>query len=466
MDNTPIVGLASTSIDGISHHCGEVTVGCSEVAGVVQDMIASFKVLGRQQASLQSTVDALEEDQRQVSDACSESRDLSERAIDRLHTAREQINASVGEIAGLLETVRTLTRHVNGFSEAMVQVRETSREITDIADRTNILALNAAIEAARAGDAGRTFSVVASEVKDLSAEVLRASDRITDTVDTLWKEGDEVIGNINSGAETSRKAEASVAAIESGITEVCELISEVDAQNDQIVSSSRTINQRVHEVQGVLDTINAAAMEGGTQLSMAHERIVGLEMNASGMFDTLVKSGLSPADNAMVELAQSFSREVAQTAEDALASGKLGEASLFDTDYVEIPGSNPPRFRTRLNVWADACWQPLLDRFTASDPRIIACACTDLNGFLPTHLSRHSQPPTGNEEHDRQYCRNGRKILDPIDQRAKDSTAPFMMAVYRQEGDGKRYRVVRNVYVPLTINGRRWGDLELAYSFD
>ena len=39
------------------------------------------------------------------------------------------------------------------------------------------------------------------------------------------------------------------------------------------------------------------------------------------------------------------------------------------------------------------------------------------------------------------------------------------MAVYRQEGDGTSYKVVRNVYVPLTIGGRRWGDLELAYSF-
>ena len=41
-----------------------------------------------------------------------------------------------------------------------------------------------------------------------------------------------------------------------------------------------------------------------------------------------------------------------------------------------------------------------------------------------------------------------------------------MMAVYRQEGDGRSYRVVRNVYLPIAFGGRRWGDLELAYSFD
>ena len=52
---------------------------------------------------------------------------------------------------------------------------------------------------------------------------------------------------------------------------------------------------------------------------------------------------------------------------------------------------------------------------------------------------------------------------DAIDRKAKASTAPFMMAVYRQEGDGTTYEIVRNVYVPLVINGQRWGDFELAY---
>ena len=96
----------------------------------------------------------------------------------------------------------------------------------------------------------------------------------------------------------------------------------------------------------------------------------------------------------------------------------------------------------------------------------MAAACTDMKGFLPTHLTRFSRAPTGDLAHDTRHCRNGRMILDAIDQKAKESTAPFMMAVYRQEGDGRSYKVVRNVYLPLVLGGRRWGDLELAYSFD
>ena len=54
-------------------------------------------------------------------------------------------------------------------------------------------------------------------------------------------------------------------------------------------------------------------------------------------------------------------------------------------------------------------------------------------------------------------------ILEACDIQAKKSTEPFFVAVYRHEGDGDKYQVTRNVYVPMIIAGRRWGDFEIAY---
>ena len=183
------------------------------------------------------------------------------------------------------------------------------------------------------------------------------------------------------------------------------------------------------------------------------------------MFDNIVGAGLSPADSLMVERAQAAAREIATLTEAALAAGELAESALFDRDYQLIPGSDPKRFATRLMPWAHRTWRPVYDRIAGAAPQIMAVACTDMNGHLPAHLSELSREPTGDKAHDTKYCRNGRIILDAIDRKAKASRAPYMMAVYRQEGDGRSYKVVRNVYVPLEIAGRRWGDLELAYSF-
>jgi methyl-accepting chemotaxis protein len=191
-----------------------------------------------------------------------------------------------------------------------------------------------------------------------------------------------------------------------------------------------------------------------------------LEMTASEMFDRIVQAGLSPEDSAMVEVAQEFARSLVEQTEAAIAASGLSEAALFDHNYVPVQGTNPQLYRSTLSDWADANWQKILDSAEASHRQVLAAACTDVNGFLPTHLSAKSLKPTGDITHDTQFCRNGRILFDPIDKKAKASDAPYMMAVYRQEGDGKQYRVVRNVYIPLRICGKRWGDFELAYTFD
>ncbi len=246
---------------------------------------------------------------------------------------------------------------------------------------------------------------------------------------------------------------------------VSDLVGEVDAQNFTIAQATGMMTGHVHRVQEVIESFDRAASDNEAKLEVAHGRMTDLELTASEMFDGLVHAGLAPQDSVMVELAQRHAREVEKLTEDAIARGELSETQVFDQAYRLIEGSNPQRFRTSFTDWAHTNWRFKLDGVAGSDPRIMAAACTDQLGYLPTHLTKHSQAPTGELTHDTQFCRNGRILYDPIDQRAKQSQAPFTMAVYRQEGDGKTYRVVRNVYVPMFVNGRRWGDFEIAYTF-
>ena len=466
MELSALDAKGASAIDLIPEACGKVTVGCSDVAGIVQAVIDTSSVLRAEHIELQGTVHELERDQRKVAEASDEARLLSARAIDRLSQGTHMIQSSLGQISDLLELVDALASHVTGFAAAMDQVKRCSKDIEQIAETTNILALNATIEAMRAGDAGRTFAVVANEVKSLAGETRKATDEIADVIDTLGGEAASVIERIEVGAKASTEAKSSVASIEQTIEDVSRLVGEVDSQNDQIARATGMMTDHVTRVQQVIESFDQAASDNESKLETVHARVEDLEMVASDMFDSLVHAGLSPQDSAMVEMAQRHAQEIVAMAEDAIAAGKLSMEQLFDDQYVLIEGSNPQRFRNKLMDWAHANWRHKLDEVAGSDPRIVAAACTDMRGHLPTHLSKHSQAPTGDKTHDTQFCRNGRMILDPIDQRAKVKTKPYMMAVYRQEGDGKTYRVVRNVYVTATIGGRRWGDFELAYVLD
>ncbi len=454
----------ASALDKIPDKCGAVTVGCTDVAGIVERVIRSSETLRGEHEALRGTVEALEADQTKVSEASDEARLLSERAIERLGEGTSLIRSSLDQIASLLELVDTLGQHVTSFSAAMEQVRRSAQDIDDIAETTNILALNATIEAMRAGDAGRTFAVVASEVKSLANDTRKATEEIASTIDALGEEASVVIGRIEEGSHASGAAKESVARIETTIAGVGELVEEVDRQNDVIARSTGTITGHVDAVQKVLTSFDKAARNNEDQLASAHSRMGELELTASEMFDSLVQAGLSPEDSAMVEHAQQNARKVAELVEAAIAKGEISEPQVFDQDYKLIPGSKPERFRTGLSDWADRKWRPILDGMKEEDHRIIASSATDTNGFLPTHLTEMSRTPTGDLAHDTRYCRNGRILFEPIDRKAKASNAPYMMAVYRQEGDGREYRVVRNVYVPLYIKGLRWGDFEVAYS--
>lgn len=456
---------ASEAADSISASCSEVTLGCSDVSGLVQSVLASSEKLRAEHTALLGTVATLDEDQDQVAQACDESRLLSQRAIDQLAEGTDHIRASLAEIGNLLVLVDTLTQHVTGFAAAMEQVRQCSRDIDQIAETTNILSLNAAIEAARAGDAGRGFAVVANEVKTLAGKTRKATDEITRTIDALGSEAEHVVAEIGKGVEVRDNARNSVARIEETLVGVGEMVSEVDRQNDQIAQATGAISGHVSRLQQVLASFNKAAQDNEGKLGRAQERMDQLEEMASVMFDQVVHAGLAPRDMAMVERAQAAADEATALVMAALADGSLTEAALFDENYVEVMGTNPQLYRNRFCDWADAHWRPILDRVMASDPKIVATVCDDRNGFLPTHLSDRSRKPTGNYAHDLQYCRNGRIIYNSIDRRIKNSDAPFSMAVYRYEGDGEQYRVVRLASVPIVINGRRWGDYEISYAF-
>ncbi|TIX50094.1 methyl-accepting chemotaxis protein [Alteraurantiacibacter aquimixticola] len=454
---------SARALDSLPVTCGEVTVGCSDVSGILEQVIETSTKLRAEHQSLKGTVAEMEQDQANVGDACEESRLLSGKAIEQLNRSTAMIEGSLADIANLVEVVEKLGRQVTDFGAAITQVRKSSIDIDEIAQVTNILALNANIEAMRAGEAGRPFAVVATEVKELATQAQKAADEITRTMNALETNANMVIDEITSGTEISERAKSSIGKIEGTITDVVEMVQEVDNQNDQIARVSATMAGHVGRVGDVLEAFEGATQQTEEKLALAVRRMANVEEMGSLMFDKIVHAGLSPDDNVMVERTTEACREVVQVAEDAIADGSISVDDLFDENYVEVPGTNPPLYRSRMSDWADDNWRPIMDRVKASDPRIVACVCDDRNGFLPTHHADSSRKPTGDYDHDLQYCRNGRIIFHAIDRRIKSNDAPYSMGVYRHECGGEDYKVVRLASVPIVINGRRWGDFEISY---
>jgi methyl-accepting chemotaxis protein len=328
-----------------------------------------------------------------------------------------------------------------------------------------MLALNATIEAARAGDAGRSFAVVAAEVKKLAHDTRAATSQIASTIGELTREAGAVTAEIKTGVDRSRAAQSGFGAISDTVREVSELVGMVDRQTEGIAHSTSMIQTSVDRVKAGLTDFAGDARANGTELQDAQKRLAHLEQLSNTMLDTLANSGAEIDDTPFILKAQEACRQIQASIEHAIDSGEVSVEDVFDRDYQAIEGSNPVQFQVRFNAAADKHVRPVLDRTKSSDSRIIGSAIGDMNGYLPTHLSERSHPqgpdPVWNDEH----CRNMRILIDDTTRAALASDRPATLATYRMEL-GDKFIPVKNVFVPLWVKGRRWGNFELAYRDD
>lgn len=442
---------------------GALTVTCSDAAGQIELVRNRLGNQVEALSALERVTADLESDQAQVAQATEEARVLSAKAAENIRVSADQAGASVAEFVAVTDLVERLASHVLNFSVALDQVRAVSGSIERIAKTTNMLALNASIEAERAGDAGRTFAVVASEIKKLASHTRSATDEIRRTIGSLSSEAGELVSQIEQGVSEGRRAEQGFQRITDALGQAINLVGLVDGQGEQIARSASLIHANSRHLRDALADVADTLRDGQQRLVGTHDQVDQAEMLSNRVFNTVISAGASPADSVLVDLARTYAAELTAITNRALAEGTLTVEQLFDMRYTLIPGSNPERFRTAVSDWADAHWRPLFDRIIADEASILMSSAADMNGFLPTHVTERSQAPTGEVAHDTQFCRNGRIILERVDVEAKRSRADYFMAVYRQEGDGRDYVVVRNVYVPLHFSGRRWGDFEVAY---
>ncbi len=454
-------------MDKAAEQSGALAIGCTDAAGQIQAVAASVAAQAKVLTELQAVMASLETDQRQVTDATDEARMLSDNARARLKDGAAIIATSIAEFGELTAMVTRLGAQLTGFSSAMEQVRRTTQVIDAIARTTNMLALNAAIEAEKAGDAGRTFAVVAAEVKKLAHDTRSAIDEIGVTMDSLTGEGQVFVAAIQSGMARSRAAESGFAKINNTVAEVIDLVGQVDRQTDDIARSTSLIHDSVCRVGDELDGFAEAATANREKLGGAIAHMGSLEVGANQMLDMIVHSGFAPNDRRFVDIALAGTIDVQKAVETMIEGGEVSANEIFDTDYQRIEGSNPPQFSSRFNELADRVIRPILDHISASDPQIIVAVVSDVNGYLPTHISAKSLPqrdddPAWNALH----CRNKCNFMDDATARAVASDADFMLTTYRQNLGSNGYRTVKNVFVPLYFGGKRWGNLEVAYTID
>jgi len=198
--------------------------------------------------------------------------DSSRQATAVAEESTAALDRGVLSVETSVQAMRLISNTVGHTADNIRVLGDRSKEITaivgvikDIAEQTNLLALNAAIEAARAGEQGRGFAVVADEVRKLAERTTQSTQQITQMVDAIVNGTQSAVDSMNSsskevasGLETAAEALSSMERIKAGTTTIISALRDVSAALDEQRGAGQQIAQNVEKVASMTEENNAA----------------------------------------------------------------------------------------------------------------------------------------------------------------------------------------------------------------
>jgi len=226
----------ATLIKGVTETAAELESSAQEMSGIsarTTEAIASQSEHTNQIASsIMQLADQIREVSSQAARVAASAKQANSAAVGGSQVVGETIHSLETishDVQGIAESITSLQDEINKISSVMQVIR-------DISEQTNLLALNAAIEAARAGEAGRGFAVVADEVRNLSQRTSKSTEEITAIITSLQAKSHHVAKTVQEKQQDANTAASSAKAAESALKGIVGAVEEIVAMSDTIAT--------------------------------------------------------------------------------------------------------------------------------------------------------------------------------------------------------------------------------------
>jgi methyl-accepting chemotaxis protein len=221
-----------------------------------------------------------------VSDSCNKAADAASQAAETARQGGSIVEATLAKMRVIAESVGATARKMEELGKSSDQIGRIIGVIDDIADQTNLLALNAAIEAARAGEQGRGFAVVADEVRKLAERTTTATKEITQMIKNVQDETKVAVTAMESGTKQVEEGVASTAKAGDSLRAIIQMSEQVGGMIAEIATAATEQASTTEQVNGNVDQISRLVKEsaiGAQQSATACHDLSGLALDLQTM---------------------------------------------------------------------------------------------------------------------------------------------------------------------------------------
>jgi methyl-accepting chemotaxis protein len=391
---------------------------------------------------------------------------LSREALEAASEAHHSSAAGRTELADSILRMHQLSQRANASRELIEalsvrsdDIQRVTLVIQSIASQTNLLALNAAIEAARAGEHGRGFAVVADEVRGLAARTASATGEVGEMVADIQQRTAQVVEQIRQLSSDLHTGVEQVEHTGQHLDNIARLAAGVESQVGEIARGAQTNREQLDSLFKAVEQMRSDLAISDQQTRRLADAAVQMEGQAETISERLAEVGLDDYHQRIYDLAREGANQIAARFEADVEQGRVSLEDLFDRQYQPIANTQPAKYQTRFDRYTDqvlpAIQEPLLPRH---EGLVFAIACTQ-QGYVPTHNQLFSQPLTGDAQVDAVNNRTKRKFADRTGIRCGSHQQPVLLQTYtRDTGE-----LMHDLSVPILVKGRHWGGLRLGY---